>query len=104
MSNDKIYYGAKYFHFIEVELSHPKKIVFIYFNENPLKMMKNAFYLMLKPFFVLGIIMFLFSLFGDVEKQLDKKAKLNFKIFDVTDWTINNYNTYIVQYFNATRQ
>ena len=60
MSNDKIHYGAKYFHFIEVELSHPKEIAFIYFNENPLKMMKNAFYLILQAFFVLGIIVRLF--------------------------------------------
>ena len=28
-----------------------------------------------------------------LEKRLDKKAMINFKIYDVTDWTINNYNT-----------
>ena len=28
---------------------------------------------------------------GYAEKQLDKKAKVNFKICDVTDWTTNNY-------------
>ena len=33
---------------------------------------------------------------GYVEKRLDKKAKVNFKIYNVTDWTINNYtNKYI---------
>ena len=31
-----------------------------------------------------------------VEKRLDKKLKVNFKISDVTDWKTNNYNTYIV--------
>ena len=31
----------------------PKKIIFIYFNESLLKMMKNAFYFILKAFFVL---------------------------------------------------
>ena len=36
-----------------------------------------------------------FFFFGYVEKCLDKKAKLNFKICDVTDWTKNNSNTYI---------
>ena len=36
-----------------------------------------------------------FFFFGYVEKWLDKKAKLNFKICDVTDWTKNNSNTYI---------
>ena len=31
-------------------------------------------------------------------KPLDKKAKDNFKIYDVIDKTTNNYNTYIAQY------
>ena len=60
--------------------------------------MKNAFYFMLKPLFVLEIFKFLFWCFGYVEKRLQKKAKVNFKIYDVTDWTTNNYNTDIVQY------
>ena len=60
--------------------------------------MKNAFYSMQKALFILEIIRFLFWLFGDVEKQLDEKAKVNFKIYDVTEWTANFYNTYIVQY------
>ena len=41
--------------------------------ERPLKMMKNAFYFTLK-------------------------AKVNFKIHDVTLWLTNDYNTYIAQY------
>ena len=36
--------------------------------------------------------------FGHVEKQLDKKAKVNFKTYDVTNWEINNYNIHIAQY------
>ena len=28
--------------------------------------------------------------------NLDKEVKINFKIFDVTDQTINNYNTHVV--------
>ena len=28
-----------------------------------------------------------------LEKRLDKKVMVNFKISDVTDWTTNNYNT-----------
>ena len=43
---------------------------------------KNAFFLK-KCFFL--------------EKRLDKKAIVNFKIFDVTDGTSNSYNTYIAQ-------
>ena len=32
------------------------------------------------------------------------KAKLNFKIYDVTDWTTNNYNTHIAQYLQRKKQ
>ena len=39
---------------------HPsKKICFIYLNESPLKMVKNAFYFILKALFVLKIFKFL---------------------------------------------
>ena len=50
-----------------------------------IKMMKNAFYFMLKALPVLEIFTFLVGLFSYVEKQLDKKPKVNFKIYDVTD-------------------
>ena len=49
-------------------------------NENPLKMMKNAFYFILKALFVLKIFEFLFRIFVQVGKWLDKKVKVNFKI------------------------
>ena len=42
--------------------------------------MKNAFYFTLKGLFVLKIFKFLSSFFGHVEKQLNKKGKINFKI------------------------
>ena len=32
------------------------------------------------------------------EKRLDKETKVNFKIYDVTDWTTKNYNKQIAQY------
>ena len=51
--------------------------------------MKNAFYFTLKAFLVLQIFTFLSWVFGYVEKRLDKKAMFNFKIYDVTNWTIN---------------
>ena len=60
--------------------------------------MKNDFYFMLKALFVLEIFTFLSRRFGYVDKQLDEKASINPKIYDVTDWTTNNYNTYIAQY------
>ena len=36
--------------------------------------------------------------FDHVGKRLDKKAKVNSKIYDVTDWTTNNSNTHTAQY------
>ena len=48
--------------------THLSKKSFIGFNESPLKMMKNAFYFILKAFFVLKIFKFLSWLFGQVEK------------------------------------
>ena len=40
---------------------------------------------MLKALFVLEIFKCLIWLFGNVEKPLDKKPKVNFKFYDVTD-------------------
>ena len=45
---------------------------------------------MLKALFVLDIFTFLSRLFGYLEKRFDKKAMVNFKIYNVTDWTTNN--------------
>ena len=58
--------------------------------------MKNTFYYTLKTVFVLKIFKFLSWLFGKEEKRLDKKVKVNFKVYDVTTWEANNYNTNIV--------
>ena len=57
--------------------------------------MKNAFYFMLKTLFVLEIFTFSSLRFGYVEKRLDKKVMSNFKIYDVTDCTANNYNAHL---------
>ena len=40
----------------------------IYFNDSPLKMIKNALYLILKAIFVLKIFKFLSLIFGHLEK------------------------------------
>ena len=50
--------------------------------ESPLKMMKNTFYFTLKAPFVLKIFKVLSSLFGYVEKRLDKN-EVKFNICDV---------------------
>ena len=59
--------------------------------------MKNALYFMLKALFILEIFTFLSCVFGYVEKRLDNKAMVNFKICD-SDYAINNYDTHITQY------
>ena len=53
---------------IKVGLSPSKKNCVICFIESPLKMMKNAFYFILKTLFVLKIFKFLSWLFGHVGK------------------------------------
>ena len=53
--------------------------------EHLIKMMKNAFYFILKAHFVLRMFKVLSSFFGHVRKGVDKKAKANFKIYDVAD-------------------
>ena len=55
--------------------------------------MKNVSF-MLKNFFV-EILKLMSWVFGYTEKQHGKMAKVNFKMFDVMDWTINNYNIHI---------
>ena len=52
--------------------------------------MKNIFYFLFKALFVLKIFPFLLWLFVYVEKWLDKKTRIIFKFYDVTDWTTNN--------------
>ena len=51
-------------------LSPFKKSCFICFNENPLKMMKNTFYFILKALFVVKILKYLSWLVGHVEKSI----------------------------------
>ena len=79
--------------------SHLPKKNFICFNESPSKLIKNVFCFMLKTIFVLKIFKFLSSLFDHVEKRLDWKRKVNFKIYDVTTWLRNNCHTHVAQYF-----
>ena len=62
--------------------------------------MRNAFYFILKALFFLKIFKVLSLLFGKVEKQLDKKDNIKFRIYDVTTWLTNNYNTHIANVFS----
>ena len=54
------------FTLLKVGLSPSKKICVICLIERPLKMMENAFYIILKALFVLKIFKFLSRLFGYV--------------------------------------
>ena len=47
------------------------------------------FLFLLKSLFVLKVFKFLPDFFDYVRKRLDKKAKVNFKIYYVTDWIKN---------------
>ena len=61
-----------------------KKIIFIYFIESLLKMIKDAFCFMLKALFVFETLTFVLT-FWLGRKPLDIKAMVNFKIYNVTD-------------------
>ena len=63
--------------------------------QSPLKMIKNTFYFMFKAHFILEIFAFWSWLLGYVEKLLGKKTLVNSEIYDLTDWTTNNYNRHI---------
>ena len=52
-------------------------------------------HLTLKAFFVLEIFKFLFWLFDRWGKRIDKKPKLNFQIYGLTNCQANSYNKYI---------
>ena len=79
-----------------------KKNDFTCFGESPISMVKNAFYFILKAFFV--TFQLLLWLFGNVEKTSWLKInKVNFKIYDVTPWLTNNYKTYVAQYLTKER-
>ena len=60
--------------------------------------MKNTFYFTSEALFVLKIFKFLSWLFGDIEKGLDYKDEVNFKIHDVTAWVTNYFNACITQH------
>ena len=56
---------------LKVGLSPFKKKIVFSVIKSPLKMMKNAFYFIVKAFLVLKIFKFLSRLFGHEEKRLD---------------------------------
>ena len=59
---------GSFFNKVKVGLSPSKKFFAICLTQNPLKIMKNAFYFILKALFVLKIFKFLSRLFGHAGK------------------------------------
>ena len=53
---------------------------------------------MFKAPFTLKIFTFFSWNFGYIGKRLDKKAMVNFRIYDITDRATYNYNAHIAQY------
>ena len=68
---------------LKLESHFPKEVGITFFKGNPLKIIKTAFYFIIKTIFFFKII---------------KKARVNFKNYDIINWETNNYNTHIVQY------
>ena len=46
----------------------------------------------------LRMLNFSLHIFGHAGIRLDKKAKVSFKIYGITNWITNNYNTHIARY------
>ena len=64
--------------------------------ENPLKVMKNAFYFTSKALFILKMFKFLSWHFSHAAKPLDQNNKVDYKFYDITAWLANNRNTYMM--------
>ena len=61
-------------------------------------MMKHAIYFILKTLHSYRYLNFYLDFIGHVGKRLDKKAKNDFKIYNVINRKTNNYNLHIAQY------
>ena len=60
--------------------------------------MMNVFISSEKLFSFLRYLKFFPDFFCYIEKQLDRKAKVNFKIYGITNWKTKNYNKHIARY------
>ena len=70
-------------------------------SENSLNNDEKNFLFHVKSFFRSWDICMFFLTSCFLEKPFDKKAKANFKIYDVLNWTANSYNTHITQYLKT---
>ena len=61
-------------------------------------MIKNAFYFISKVLSFSKYLNFCLAFLVLLKKRLDKKDKVNFKIYEVATWLTNYYDTNIAQY------
>ena len=71
------YLKGSYNLIIKVKISRHKEVSFICFDKSPLKMMKNAFYFMLKALVRRGYLSWCPDFSDHLGKRLDKKASVN---------------------------
>ena len=55
-------------------------------------------YFTLKLFLFLRFLNFCPDFIDYIEERLQKKAKLDMKVYDIVNWEANNYNTHIAHY------
>ena len=82
---------------MKVGLSPSGKNCVICFIESPLKIMKNAFYFILKALFILKIFKVFVMTFWSCSKK-GVIRKIHDKIHDVTGRITNTFNTHIAKY------
>ena len=88
--------------YVKVGLSPSKKKNVICFIERSLKMMKNAFYFILKAVFVLKIVkFFVMTFWSSRENGFIRKLRLTARFMT---WFTNNYNTHSAQYLTKQKQ
>ena len=86
---------------MKVELSPPQNKGY----ESPLKMMRNHFHFILKALFVFQIFMFFVLTFWLCKKKKTAREESYEKnVYDITNWTADNYNTHIAQYLKKTNR
>ena len=84
--------------------SHFSNELFYFLLWKPFKMMKNAFYFILKALFLFKIFKFFVLTFWSCKKTGWLERKINFRIHNITTWLVNNCNTHIAHYLTKGKQ
>ena len=84
--------------------SHLSKKWFYFLWWKPFKIMKNAFYFILKALFLFKIFKFFVLTFWSCKKTGWLERKINFKIHNITTWLVDNCNKHIAHYLTNEKQ